>query len=176
MKPEPLRSKFTEVFERENDALFRFCLWRTSNRELAIEFTQEALARLWREMQRGKNIPNYRAFIFLVAKRLIIDWYRKRKTLSLDETNENDEPLFDPGFDPSSEIDIASDGKKALASIEELDERYREVVYLRFIEDLPPRDIALTLGISANAVSVRLTRGVAQLREILGININQEHE
>lgn len=168
MHDEPLKERFANIFERESDALFRFCLWRTSDRELAIEFAQEALGRLWQEMSRGKEVPNPRAFLFLVAKRLIIDWYRKEKPFSLDKAFADGDPALEPKDEKArAEVEDLSDGRRALKLIDQVDERYREVLYLRFAEDLPPRDIALALNLTANAVSVRLTRGLAALRALL---------
>jgi RNA polymerase sigma factor (sigma-70 family) len=47
----------------------------------------------------------------------------------------------------------------------ELDPMYREVLLLRYTEDLPPRDIARITGLTENVVSVRIHRGIKALRE-----------
>jgi RNA polymerase sigma-70 factor (ECF subfamily) len=173
MTAESDRESFAKLFNEESDALFRFSFWRTSDRELAKEFTQEAFARLWEAFMLGKNVPNPKGFLRLVTKRLIIDWYRKKKPSSLDQVEEGeDEPRLEPGdeYRAVEEMDTSVDAKRALDRLHELDEQYRDVVYLRFVEDLPPRDIALLLKITPNAVSVRLSRGIAELKIILGIN------
>jgi RNA polymerase sigma-70 factor (ECF subfamily) len=53
------------------------------------------------------------------------------------------------------------------AAIDGMDETYRDVLLLRFTEDLPPREIAKILALSENVVSVRLHRGIKHLREKL---------
>ena len=53
-------------------------------------------------------------------------------------------------------------------AIDELDETYRDILLMRFIEDLPPQDIARISGLSENVVSVRIHRGVEKLRTLLG--------
>jgi RNA polymerase sigma-70 factor (ECF subfamily) len=55
-------------------------------------------------------------------------------------------------------------------AIDELDETYRDVVLFRFVEDLPPKDIARITGLTENVVSVRIHRGVEKLRVLLGPN------
>ena len=173
MPDEPLKNSFLQIFEGESDALFRFCLWRTTDRELSLEFSQEAFARLWQEMRLGKDIPNPRAFLFLVAKRLIIDWYRKHKPSSLDAGMGGDDAPLDPRDEKAhEEIEAFADGRRALALLDRVDERYREALYLRFVEDLPPREIAEALGLTPNAVSVRITRGLEALRGLIKGNAN----
>lgn len=165
--------RFTEVFEKEHDALFRYCFWRTMNRERALELTQEAFARLWADMGRGKEVPNPQAYLFLVAKRLVIDWYRRKKSLSLDRAaEESDERIREPGDAnlAAEQMEAASDGRRALEKLERIPEAYREPLYLRFVEDLPPREIAEILGLKVNVVSVRITRGLEALRKELGLD------
>lgn len=164
--------RFTEVFEKEHDALFRYCFWRTTNRERALELTQEAFARLWQDMYRGKEVPNPQAYLFLVAKRLIIDWYRRKKSLSLDRAAaEGDERIREPsdGNLAAERMEAASDGRRALEKLERIPEVYREPLYLRFVEDLPPREIAEILRLKVNVVSVRITRGLEALRKEFGL-------
>ncbi len=53
-------------------------------------------------------------------------------------------------------------------AVRELPPRYREVVVLRYLEDLPVDEIAQILGLARNAVEVRLTRARQQLQRRLG--------
>jgi RNA polymerase sigma factor (sigma-70 family) len=54
-----------------------------------------------------------------------------------------------------------------LRHINSLDEKYSQVLTLRFVEDLGPKDIATIIGETENNVSVRINRGLAQLRELM---------
>ena len=75
---------FEKTYTDESDAIFRFCLVRVSNREQALDLTQETFLRLWQSLSQDKEIANARAFLFTVAHNLVIDWYRKKKSVSLD--------------------------------------------------------------------------------------------
>ena len=57
--------------------------------------------------------------------------------------------------------------------ITQLDDLYRDIILLRYAEDLPPKEIARITGLSENVVSVRIHRGVEKLRVILGPNAKQ---
>jgi RNA polymerase sigma-70 factor, ECF subfamily len=158
-----LQSKFNAIYETHADSIFRFCLVRVSSRDQALDLTQETFMRLWQTLSEGKTMTNDRAFLFTVAHRLIIDWYRKKKPLSLEEQ------LLDPSNgDGQYEHELGAEGRYILEKIAELDDSYRHAVYLRFVEDLQPSEIATILDISTNAASVRINRGIEKLRELTG--------
>ncbi|MGB3921933.1 MAG: RNA polymerase sigma factor [Minisyncoccia bacterium] len=165
-----LEKRFSDIYNKESDALFRFCFLRVSDREKALDLTQEAFTRLWRTFTSGKEVGNPRALVFVTARNLIIDWYRRKKPLSLEGLSADDDKSFDiPDEKALREIELSSDARRALELVEELEAEYREVIYLRFVSDLEPRDIAEVLGLNANTVSVRLTRGMDALRRLMGI-------
>lgn len=171
------KKRFSEIYEQESDSLFRFCLLRVSDRERALDLTQEAFARLWNSMVFGKKVENPRALLFVVARNLIIDWYRRIKPVSIEGLSREDGEIeFDfPDERATVEIEISSDARRALLLVNKLEPHYREVIYLRYVEDLQPKDIAKILKINPNTVSVRLTRGMEALRKIMGIKENS-HE
>ncbi len=166
------REQFIDTYNKEADAIFRFCLIRTSQKEVAVDMTQDTFLRFWDTMAKGEKIDYPKAFLFKIAKNLVIDWYRKKKATSLDfltddEEGGSEELLMDKN---SVELELSSDGRLALEKIDNLPKIYQEVVYLRFVEDLKPREIAEVLGESVNVVSVRITRGIEALRKITGLD------
>ncbi|MBX4215902.1 RNA polymerase sigma factor [Candidatus Parcubacteria bacterium] len=165
------KRQFEALYEREADALFRFCLLRTSNREQARDLVQETFVRLWKSLLEGKSIVEERAFLFTVARHLIIDWYRKAKTQSLEALFEGDE---EGGFDvPDAaayeRIGFSAEVGEVVAAMKRLGPKYSEIVYLRLVEEMEPREIGEALGLSANVVSVRLNRGIAALKKLLQV-------
>ncbi len=160
---------FKEIYDKESDAIFRFCVIRVSNREQALDITQETFLRLWQTLKEGTEIKNTRAFLFTVAHRLIIDWYRKKKSLSLDAiimNNEGEEFEYErPDHSSDENLLGGAEGRYLVSQIDNLTPTSRDPVYLRFVEGLSPEEIASILGISTNAASVRLNRGLVELRK-----------
>jgi RNA polymerase sigma-70 factor, ECF subfamily len=159
---------FAAIYSSESDAVFRFCLLRTSDRELALDFTQDTFMRFWNTLNTDKVINNHRTFLFTIARNLIIDWYRKKKSTSLDAILEG------VGVDKSSltavareNVEIEAEAEYLIRKIALLEEPYQNAVYLRCVEELKPREIADIIGESANVVSVRISRGLGQLRTLL---------
>lgn len=173
-----LINKFEEIYSLESDAIFRFCLLRVSDRDQALDITQETFLRLWQSIQDGNDILNNKAFLFTIARRLVIDWYRKKKSLSLDYLMIKDSDGESRDFvDEHTNIDnllSGAEGRFLLKKINEISSSNRDSVYLRFVEDLSPGEIAKILGISTNAASVRINRGLEELKKISGYNIDKQ--
>jgi len=159
---------FLKAYDEYADAIFRFCMVKVSDRERALDLTQDTFTRVWEYSTKGNEISNWKPFLFRTAHNLIIDYYRKKKSVSLDEMEE--EVGFLPSETAGIPAEVYAEYNIALQKLNELDETYRDPVMLRVVEGLSPRDIAETLGISENVVSVRVHRGVAKLREIANEN------
>lgn len=161
MEQRTLKQSFLESFDAYNDAIFRFCLVKTSNKELSEDLTQETFMRYWQYLKDGKEMKNTRSFLYTIASNLVIDWYRKKKAASLNVLEEGGFEAEDTRAN-SAETDASI--AEILAAVEGLEEKDKEVVLLRFVEGLEPKDIAEILQESANAVSVRITRALSKVK------------
>jgi RNA polymerase sigma-70 factor (ECF subfamily) len=161
---EQKKEDFLRAYDAYADSIFRFCFFKTSHRDVALDLAQEVFVRLWQQLLREKQIHNVQSLLYTIARNLVIDWYRKRKSLSLDELIEGGEQF---GVSAHTDIEHAAEAAEVLRVIEKLDDAYREVLLLRYVEDLPPREIAVILGESVNAVSVRINRATRKARELL---------
>ncbi len=163
-----IKQKFTEIYEKEADSLFRYCFLRVSDREKAIDIVQDIFTELWKAQNSGEKIRKERAYLFTLAHNRIVDWYRKKKSESLDALIDKEDAgsIFEPA-DEQAHLNIVSSAetKMILEEIETFEPIYKDVLYLRFAEDLLPQEIASVLGITASIVSVRIARGLEKLRE-----------
>lgn len=156
---------FQDSFALYSDAIFRFCMVKVSNVELAEDMTQEVFMRYWGYLRNDKTIDNPRALLYTIASNLAKDWYKKKKSDSLDDK-------IALGYEPiekSAGADMLAQQREAIEALSELEERDQEVMIMRFVEGLEPKDIAVILGESANAISVRLNRATKRLQTVLHI-------
>ncbi len=156
---------FLAAYESHADAIFRFCIMKVSDRDVAHDLMQETFAKAWDYARRGNVIKDWKPFLFRTAYNMIVDTYRKKKSVSLDRLIEEYE--FEVVDEATSAPLDTIEYKRMRAAIDTLDETYREVILLRFTEDLGPREIAQILDLSENVISVRLHRAVKMLREKL---------
>ena len=157
---------FLKAYESHADGLFRFLALKVSDREVASDLLQETFARAWNYAASGQTILEWKPFLFRTAYNLVVDTYRKRRSVSLDVLIE------DQGFAIPDDGDAVSirraEFRRMRSAIDTLDEAYRDVLVFRFSDDLPPREIARIMGLTENVVSVRIHRGLKMLRERLG--------
>ena len=164
--------ELSHAFDQYGDELFRHCALRLRDRERAVELTQECFLRVWDYMQKGQKIEQMRPFLYRTLRHLIIDEYRKKKAVSLEQIVEgndgNVEDLLPP--DESNTLEAAverHDGARVLEALTRLPEPYRESVTMRYVDGLSPQEIAKITGESENAVSVRVHRGLKKLKTML---------
>ena len=163
---------YLEAYDAYSDALFRHAHFRISNRERALDLVQDTFLKTWDFVHGGGRVDQYKAFLYRILNNLIIDEYRKKKSSSLDEILENDTGEMEARLSDGSvreteeKYDEVSMLKEIRAHIPELPDTYRDVITMRYIDCLTPREIASLMSISENVVSVRIHRGTHKLREL----------
>jgi RNA polymerase sigma-70 factor (ECF subfamily) len=173
MSHQNMTNQFLAIYNAESDAIFRYCLLRTSSRDVSLDLSQEAFMRFWKMMSQKKEISNHRALLFTITRNLIIDWYRKKKTLSIEsldqEFGDNSDKSVADKFvlDNTTQeaLELNADGRYLLGKIKELDEPYEQVVFMRIVLDLGPKEISQILGESENVISVRISRGLEKMKK-----------
>lgn len=163
--------RFLKAFDEYADALFRHAIYRLSDRERAIEIVHDTFTKVWGYIRGGHEIDSYKPFLYKVMNNLIIDEYRRRKELSLDAILEGEgvseasfPELYEGGIE---EVTFSLDAKQASDLITELPLVYREVLTLRFVDGLGPKEISELIEESENVVSVRIHRGLKTLKEMI---------
>ncbi len=163
--------RFLKAFEEYGDALFRHAFLRISDRDRAIDVVHDTFAKVWSYVRSGHEVKSFRPFLYKVLNNLIIDEYRKAKEASLDallEIEGIDEGSFQELQEDSVESLIANlDGKQALELVSELPDVYREVLILRFVDELGPKEMTELIEETENVISVRLHRGLKLLRALM---------
>ncbi len=155
------------AYDEYADAIFRHCALRLNDRERGKDLMQETFVRVWESLQKGTDIENMRAFLYRVANNLIVDDVRRRKLRTEESLEDMQEEqgweVPDPAPDPSR----VTQGAIVMETLKELEEPYRTAVVMRYVDGLPPRDIADLLKVSPNVVSVRIHRGIEQLATLI---------
>lgn len=162
-----LAAEFTATYDLYADALFRFAYFAVHDREVAKDLVADTFSKVWEYLSRGNKVENIRALCYRTLRNLIVDHWRKHKSMSLDE-------LLEAGYDPVG-IDgrvveeEQSDYVELRRAIDALPASFQEVILLRYVEGYSPKEIAELLGISSSLVSVRLFRGQKLLSQHLRI-------
>jgi RNA polymerase sigma-70 factor, ECF subfamily len=173
MDQDRTKAQFLAAYDEYADAIYRFCVLKVSNSELAQDLTQETFMRYWQSLRKGEKLQNERAYLYTLARNLVIDWYRRKKESSLDV-------LTDAGIefvgDGVQSVTAEAEAKEILTAMDQLDEDSREVLLLRYVEGFSPKDIAKQLNESANVISVRIHRATKRLQELVDPQATHNHD
>ena len=173
---EGLRRQDTKVLDdlivRYQHRLLRYLLYLTGNREQSEDLFQEVWMRVLVRGGQFNGQSRFDTWLFTIARNLVIDQKRKKTMSSLDELfeagTEDDRPMsFEVADDEPSPFDLCSGGedRELIASaLLQLDTLYREVIVLRFQEDLSLDEIATITRAPLSTVKSRLYRGMAALK------------
>lgn len=135
--------------------------FKTQNRLTSQDLVQDTFIKTWAYLIRGGKIDLMKPFLYHILNQLIIDEYRKRKISSLNVLLEKG---FEPSFDHSKRIPNIFDGKEALLLIQYLPLKYKEVMRMKYAQDLSLKEMSLITGQSRNALAVQVYRGLAKLK------------
>lgn len=162
------KETFQQAVIELEDALFKHCVLRVSDREVALDIVYDTFAKTWKHISDGKDIENMRAFLYRVLNNAIVDYYRKKKSVSLEgylEHKVHDDAHEDLHFDETQRWIDVIDGQNILKLLQEIPDIYRQALTLRYIDELGPSEIAELTGESENVISVRIHRGIKLLQE-----------
>lgn len=165
-KDNKIEEIFMESYDEFGDAIFRYAYFQTSDKEVALDISQETFTKTWQYLQKGQEIDNIRAFLYRVARNLIIDYRRKKKAVSLDKITETGIE-FESDDDIEKEKELEFDKEYVLKTLEEIEDKYRDVLILRYVEEMSIKEISESLEKSENNISVIIHRGVEKLKKLL---------
>ena len=158
------KNMFIESYEKYANDIFRYCVYRVFDRERAKELMQESFTKTWQYMGKDKEIDNMRAFLYKVAHNLCVNEIIRPKAYSLDGMEEK--KGFDPEDKHTSPPEMAVETSLLLKKMEFLSPKFREILKLRYIDDLTVSEIAKLLNMIPNTVSVNIRRAEELLREL----------
>lgn len=150
---------YKEYFETVNKYLF--CL--THNNDISEELTQETFYRAVKKINTYKGECKMSVWLCQIAKNLWYDQCRKNKKV----INIEDELLEIQSVDTTESQVISNDEKVLLyKKMQQLDEKTREVIYLRITGELSFKEIGTILNKTENWARVTFYRGKNQLKEV----------
>jgi RNA polymerase sigma-70 factor (ECF subfamily) len=161
-----------ELIVRYQHRLLRYLLYLCGNREMAEDTFQEVWMRVLVRGGQYNGKARFDTWLFTIARNLVIDQRRKRTMSSLDELfegkSEDDRPMsFEVANDDPTPFDRfvnLEDRDRISAALLEMDTLYREVLVLRFHEEMSLEEIATVTRAPLSTVKSRLYRGLAAIK------------
>ena len=154
---------FIDAYNNHEKGLRAYAYFKVQDTAICDDLIQETFLKTWKYLAKEKNIKQMKPFLYHVLNCLIIDEYRKNKSASLDS-------LLEKGYEPEAGdftrvIDI-HDGTNASRLIEHLPNKYRSVIYMRYMQELSIHEISSITAQSRNTIAVQSHRGLEKLKAL----------
>lgn len=160
-----LKKQFSKIYDEHIKKIYRFVYLKVSSEEIAQDIASEAFLRAWDKFKAGEEIKNMQAFLYQVARNLIVDHYREKAKVRTISSQEYQIP--DPRMAVATEAQVESDMSQVRLALSEINEDYQDLIILRYLDQLSIPEIAEISGKSEGAVRVSLHRAMQDLKKHL---------
>jgi len=174
------KEAFIKVYDEYVQDLYRFIYFKVGREAEAQDLTSLVFLKAWQHIQNNSlsDSKTLRALVYKIARHAIIDHYRESSSkleVSLDD-EQNPIEIVDESQDLSEDLDRKNNFALLREQLPLLKEEYREVIVLRFVNDLSLEEIADVTGKSRGNVRVILHRALAALKEMVEKELDNKKE
>ena len=148
---------FDALYVRYRDWVLRVAYRYTHNREDALDVLQETFLYVLRKFPGFRLTGRMRAFLYPVVRSTALTQRRKRRPRLVEDSELVDLSASGGGFEPACDDEL----RVLLAA---LTDEQREIVLMRFVDDITPTEIAIALGIPTGTAKSRLHGAIERLR------------
>ena len=164
---------FDELLQRTQQKLFAYIMFVVRNEDLANDIFQETFVKVITKLQEGKYTDSGKFTFWLtrIAHNAIMDWYRTQKSEHIvDLADDNNLSILkgDQVMDMHRESEIVNEQvmQDVKRMMEALPASQREVVYMRFYQQLSFKEIAELTGVSINTALGRMRYALMNMRKM----------
>lgn len=165
-------SAFDTLLNRHKDRLYYYIYFIVRSREVAEDIFQETFVKAIIRLQEGKYQPDgkFGAWITRIAHNLVIDQFRQERNENLVSSDDGEVDILNDASLSEGTIENRMVNEQVLrdvrALVDELPDCQREVVYMRFYQQLSFKDIADITGVSINTALGRIRYAILNMRRI----------
>lgn len=162
---------FEELYEKNADDIYRFIFFKTGKKDEANDLSSLSFLKTWEHIQKNSlsNKETLRALLYKITRNVIIDYYRsnRQESISLND-EENKIDILDENINVEEEISTQIDYEILSKKMMEIKNEYREIVIMRYVNELSLEEIAQITGKKKINVRVLLHRALKALKDVMG--------
>ena len=152
-------------------SVYNFQLKKTGNDNDAEDITIQTFSKAFNKINTFNEEYQFNTWLIAISKNVYIDLLRKRKTSIYNNTTIEQEEkvytLIDDAPSPEDKIIRQQNLDQLLRDIKQLKPKYKEVIHLRFFQELSYTEISIKIKEPINNVKVKLLRAKKLLAEII---------
>lgn len=159
-------SAFGALYDHYQPKIFRYVVVQVRRREEAEDLTHQVFLHAWVNIHKYRNLGfPFSSWLYRIARNQVVDHFRTQKQhFAIEDLSPADEP-HDTGVEPG--IMLKLDTEKVQTALRSLKPQYRDVILMRFVEELTTRETAAAIGKSEGAIKLIQHRALKELKKIL---------
>jgi RNA polymerase sigma-70 factor, ECF subfamily len=157
------QKKFSKIYDQYIEKIYRFVFLKVNSQETAQDICSETFLKGWQVYKKNNKIKNFSAFLYRIARNLVIDHYRekgRKKFIPLESVAILDN---NPGLEEKAII--SSDLEEIRLNLVNLKDDYQNVIIWHYLDDLPIQKVAEIMEKSEGATRVVLHRALTALKQ-----------
>ncbi len=168
-----LRKEFEKIYDSNVRQIFRFAYLKVSSKDDAEDITSRTFIRVWDSLKKEEQLKNPRAFAYRVVRNLVIDYYRKNRDRSPEDSNKpkqvplDDVVALDKEMRADEKAILAMEVEEVKKALKEINEDYQNIIIWYYLDELTTAEIAELLEKPEASVRVLIHRAVSSLKEQL---------
>jgi len=159
------RKTYSDIYDKYIDKIFRFIFLKVKSPEIAEDLCSEVFLRGWQSFKGGNKIDNIQAFLYQIARNLLVDHYReagKNHVISMEYA-----PTLASSQDLEEKAWLQSDLGQVKAALAKINDDYREVIIWYYLDELKVPEIAKILNKPEGTCRVLIHRALKALKDEL---------
>lgn len=166
---------FGVIYEKLFLRIYKYIFCYIKNKEIAEDIAQTVFLKAFKIIENNKETKNNPTpYFYKIAKNLIIDFWRKKKDLALEELNNTGNVDNSNIYNLNDKIDASAMSSRVISCIGSLSDEQKEIITLKFISGFSNKEIASLTGKKEDAIRQIQSRGLKSLRNILKSSYDQK--
>ncbi len=173
---EGCHSSFEELMRKYNRKMYNFILRMVRDEEIAIELTQDLFVKIYTVLEKYNFSYKFSTWVYRICYNLVIDYIRKKQDNvdSFDYTLLTKKQIIDSGNysgEDGFEVCEKEEMSQYLWSVvERLPDKFRELIFMRYIQELKYEEIAEVADLPVGTVKNRIFKA----KELLKVEIDKD--
>ena len=155
---------FGEIYNLFFKKIYLFIFFRVGHKEVAEDLAEEVFLKAFTKISSIKEDAAFEGWLYQIARNLVIDYYRQKKSVVALEEIEN---TLEYETNVVDVLNLQDQQKVLLKHLKELGPEQQVVLKLKFFEDLENSEIAELLHKNEGAIRVIQHRAITKLQELI---------
>lgn len=165
---------FGKIYDMYAPRIYRFVFFKVSFEEEAKDITADVFLKAWQYLldEKGKEVQHLGGLLYRIARNRVIDFYRSRSANETRTISKEVEQISD-AKDLQEDVDLKMSAETVGQHLRLLKDEYREVLVMKYLDEMETDEIAEALDKTPGNVRVLLHRAITALRNVMQ---NPNHE